>query len=91
MSFEQSTYSVSEDAGPVQPVLILSNALKIEITVQVTNTDGSATGKYCSILNNCISLSTTALISRDRQTMASWNEPENGCTVIVQENQQCNY
>ena len=50
--FEQSTYSVDEDSGPAQPVLVLSNPSSMEFTVQVTNTDGSATGEYCSILIN---------------------------------------
>ena len=50
--FEQSTYSVDESAGPAQPVLVLSNPSSIEFIVQVTNTDGSATGEYCSILIN---------------------------------------
>ena len=45
--FEQSTYSVDESAGPAQPVLVLSNPSSIEFIVQVTNTDGSATGEYC--------------------------------------------
>ena len=55
--FDQSTYSVDEDAGPVQPVLVLSNPSSMEFNVTVTNTDGSATGgstigEYCSILIN---------------------------------------
>ena len=52
MIFNQSMYSVNEDAGPVQPVLVISNPSSTDITVQVTNTDGSATGEYCSILIN---------------------------------------
>ena len=48
----QSMYSVNEDAGPTQPVLVISNPSSTDITVQVTNTDGSATGEYCSILIN---------------------------------------
>ena len=51
--FNQSKYSVNEDGGPAQPVLVLSNPSSTDITVQVTNTDGSATGEYCSILINC--------------------------------------
>ena len=50
--FNQSVYSVNEDAGPVQPVLVVSNPSSTDTTVQVTNTDGSATGEYCSILIN---------------------------------------
>ena len=48
--FNQTTYSVNENAGPAQPVLVLSNPSSTDITVQVFNTDGSATGEYCSIL-----------------------------------------
>ena len=44
MTFNQSMYSVNEDAGPVQPVLVISNPSPTNINVQVTNTDGSATG-----------------------------------------------
>ena len=50
--FNQSMYSVNEDAGPAQPALVISNPSSTDITVQVTNTDGSATGEYCSILFN---------------------------------------
>ena len=50
--FNQSMYSVVENAGPAQPVLVLSNPSSTATTVQVTNTDGSATGEYCSILIN---------------------------------------
>ena len=49
--FEQTTYSVNESAGPAQPVLILSGPSTMPINVTVTNTDGSATGEYCSIFN----------------------------------------
>ena len=54
MIFKQAVYSFNEDAGPVQPVLVISNPSSTDITVQVTNTDGSATGEYCSILINHI-------------------------------------
>ena len=55
--FNQSTYSVNENAGPAQPVLVLSNPSSTAFTVQVTNTDVSATGgstigEHCSILIN---------------------------------------
>ena len=52
VSFSQSTYSVSEDGGLFQIGLVLSNPSSADITVQVTNTDESATGEYCSILIN---------------------------------------
>ena len=48
--FSQKMYSVNENAGPVQPLLVLSNPSSTDITVEVFNTDGSATGEYCSIL-----------------------------------------
>ena len=50
--FNQSTYSVDEDAGPARPVLVLSNPSSMAFNVQVTNTDGSAIGEHCSILIN---------------------------------------
>ena len=50
--FNQSMYSVIENAGPAQPVLVLSNPSSMEFTVQVTSTDGSAIGEHCSILIN---------------------------------------
>ena len=50
--FNQSMYSVNENAGPARPVLVLSNPSSTTTTVQVFNTDGSATGEYCSILIN---------------------------------------
>ena len=40
--FEQESYTVSEAAGRVKPVLVLSNPLSTAITVQVLS---SATGK----------------------------------------------
>ena len=52
MIFSETTYSVDEDDGPAQPTLVLSNPSATAITVNVTNTDGSATGEYCSILIN---------------------------------------
>ena len=45
MGFSQSTYSVHEDAGPVQLGLVLSNPSSTNITVQVLSTDGTATGE----------------------------------------------
>ena len=44
--FNQSMYSVNENAGPAQPTLVLSHPSSTDITVEVTNTDGSATGEY---------------------------------------------
>ena len=50
VSFVQSTPSVNENDGPVQPVLVLSNPSATDAVVEVFNTDGTATGEYCSIL-----------------------------------------
>ena len=50
--FNQLMYNVIEGAGPARPVLVLSNPSSFVSTVQVFNTDGSATGEYCSILIN---------------------------------------
>jgi len=47
-SFNQSpgTYVVNEGSGSVQPVLSLSYLSSINITVQVSTTNGSATGEH---------------------------------------------
>ena len=45
ISFNQSTYSVDEDDGPAQPVLVLSNPSSTDITVQVGSNDITATGE----------------------------------------------
>ena len=50
--FNHTTHNVDEDAGPAQPGLVLSNPSATAITVEVTSSGGSATGKYCSILIN---------------------------------------
>ena len=48
--FNQSTYNVNENAGPVRPALLISEPLSIDITVQIITIDGSATSEYYSIL-----------------------------------------
>ena len=45
VTFNQSTYNVSEGARTVQPVLVLSNPLSTDITVVVYNTNGTAFGE----------------------------------------------
>jgi len=45
VSFEQPTYSVNEDDGQAQPVLVLSNPSLLEFTVEVSTTDNTATGE----------------------------------------------
>ena len=57
VSFEQSTYSVNEDGGSVQPVLVLSNPSSTDITVQVKDPLGSATSESAKI--NCTMLIVT--------------------------------
>ena len=48
--FSQTMYSIIEDDGSVQIGLVLSGPSSNATTVQVFNTDGTATGEYCSIL-----------------------------------------
>ena len=43
--FARRTCRVDENDGPAQPVLVLSNPSSTDITVEVTNTDGTATGE----------------------------------------------
>ena len=45
VNFNQSTYSVNEDAGLAQPVLVLSNPSSTDITVQVRDTQNTATSE----------------------------------------------
>ena len=49
MTFSQSLYTIDEDKGSVQLLLILSNPSPNDITITVICHDGSATGK-----NMCI-------------------------------------
>ena len=44
VSFNQSMYTINENEGPVQPVLVLSNPSSTDVTVQVTDGRGTATG-----------------------------------------------
>ena len=48
--FSETTYNVDEDDGPAQPVLVLSNPSSTAFTVQVRETQGTATSKH--IKNN---------------------------------------
>ena len=45
ITFNQSTYNVNEDDGPAQPVLVLSNPSSTNITVQVRDTQNTATSE----------------------------------------------
>ena len=44
VKFNQSTYSVDENGGSVQLVLVLSNPSSFDITIQLFNTDVTAFG-----------------------------------------------
>ena len=44
MSFNKSAYSVNENEGPVQLVLVLSNPSSTDVTVEVTDEGNTATG-----------------------------------------------
>ena len=46
VSFNQSTYSVNEKDGVLQPVLVLSESSSTDITVRVRDRSNTATGKY---------------------------------------------
>ena len=45
VTFSQSKYSVNEDDGPAQPVLVLSNPSSTNITVQVRDNQNTATSE----------------------------------------------
>ena len=44
VSFSQSSYSVNEDDGVVQPVLVLSNSSSTNVTIQIESRNITATG-----------------------------------------------
>jgi len=46
IKFNQSVYSVTENDGYVEPVLVISSPLSTNITVIVSSSDGSADGEY---------------------------------------------
>ena len=50
--FSQSTYSVNEDAGPAQPVLVLSNPSSTDVTVQVRDNENTANSELNSTITN---------------------------------------
>ena len=43
--FSERMYSVNENAGPAQPVLVLSNPSSMTFTVQIRSVDNTATSK----------------------------------------------
>ena len=44
VSFNESAYSVNENEGSVQPVVVLSNPSSTDVIVQVTDEGNTATG-----------------------------------------------
>lgn len=50
-------YSVRENGGPVQPVLVLSNPVSFDVTLQVTDSENSAMGKQTTIRWNIFEFS----------------------------------
>lgn len=48
--FNESTYSVNESTGLLQPVIVFSNPSAIDITLNVTDIEGSASSKLALIL-----------------------------------------
>ena len=49
--FSLLAYSIAEDNGPLQPVLILSNSLSTNVTVQVVDINNTAVGKLTINVN----------------------------------------
>lgn len=47
--FEQSVYTTDENVK-LQPVLVLTGLSSLDITIQVSTTDGSAIGKHFNLL-----------------------------------------
>ena len=45
LRFNQTVYSVNEDDGIVQPVLVLSNPSSYDVTIQVNDDEITATSK----------------------------------------------
>ena len=52
--FSDTTYSVNENEGSVQPVLVLSNPSSSDITVEVYDTSISATGGSANGIVNTV-------------------------------------
>ena len=50
--FSEIIYSVNEDSGSAQLVLVLSNSSSNDITVEVLNIDESAFGEHSSTIIN---------------------------------------
>ncbi|XP_065894203.1 uncharacterized protein [Dysidea avara] len=77
VSFNQSTYTVNEDEGPAQPVLVLSNPSSSDITVVVISSDGSATGGGVDFGSGSYSVTFTAGV-----TTNSFDVPITDDTIV---------
>ena len=49
--FNATTYAISENAGPLTPVLVLTNPSSTDVTIQVTDSEDTATSKDIIIKN----------------------------------------
>ena len=47
VNFTQSSYNVNENSLEVQPVILLTRPLPVNITIQVIDTASTATSKLC--------------------------------------------
>jgi len=52
VTFDQANYTVNEDAGVFQPMLILSTSSMTDITVQVVTSAFTTTGKQINFIIN---------------------------------------
>ena len=46
VNFSQSTYSVAEHIGPLEPILLLSNPVSINFTVNIKDRSKTAIGEF---------------------------------------------
>ena len=51
MKFDQTAYNVTEGIERVEIILVLSDPLSTNITIEVLSIDGSATGKQKSVVS----------------------------------------
>ena len=54
VNFSQSVYSVAEDIGSLTPVVVLSNPVSNNFTVQIEDRSITAVGEYIVSINTCI-------------------------------------
>ena len=50
MSFSETEYSINEDDGPVQPVLLLSNPSSTDFAIQIRDNDRTASSKLNTLM-----------------------------------------